>query len=122
VLGPVFTISQPDARPGDLGDGQTEILCAGLLALYLYNKATWCPSRWFVSRRERAQAARLASIALELQKLLPPDGDQLPRSAIRTVTGASFLRRRDTYGSRRWIAEIFERYHRAATHWLPSLR
>ena len=122
TLGPVFTISQPDARPGDLGEGQTRVLCAGLLVKYLYEKSSWHPSRWFVSRAERVRAAKLASIALELEKLLVDGRERLPRSAVLTVEGASFLRRRPEYDSRRWIAEMLERHHRTATHWLPSLR
>ena len=121
TLGPVFTISQPDARPGDLGDGQTRILCAGLLAQYLYEKSSTHQSGWYVSKQERLKAARMASIAVELQKLLLPGQDRLPRSAILTTAGASFLRRRPEYSARGWIEQVLARNHRTATHWLPSL-
>jgi len=120
VAGPIFTISQPDLRPGDLGDGVTRILCAGLLAQHLYNKGSWHPSAWFVTRSERVKAAKMAAIATELLKLLPPGADALPRDAIRTVAGSSFLHRKEWCGTRRWIEEHHARFHRAATHWLPS--
>lgn len=122
TLGPVFTISQPDARPGDLGEGKTKILCAGLLAEYLYNKSWGRPSKWFVSKAERIQAAKLAGVALELEKLLAPGKERIPRSAVLTVAGASFLRRRPEYSARSWITETLARHHATATHWLPSLR
>ena len=85
TLGPVFTISRPDARPGDLGEGQTGDPLRGLLAQYLYDKGSWQSSRWFVSKRERITAARLATIAMELEKLLPDS--KRPAAAQRHLVG-----------------------------------
>ncbi len=107
TLGPVFAISQPDAPAGYLGDGPTQILCAGLLAHHLHEQRSWQAGRWFVPKETRERAARFAGWAHELLKLLPPGADTLPRSSLRTLDGAEKVRRDPTLASRAWMAERF---------------
>ncbi len=99
----------------DLGEGQTKILCAGLLARKLYDQDHWAPSGWFVSKQERLRAAQLAGWAHELLKLIPPDRDRLPRSSIRSVKGAIVLHSRPELRERAWIEKQRQRHATAAT-------
>ena len=103
-----FPILTPEAF--DLGEGQTQILCAGLLAQKLYDQDHWAPSGWFVSTRERLRAAQLAGWAYELLKLIPPGRDRLPRSAIRSIDGDTFLHSRPEFRDRAWIEQQRRRH------------
>ena len=107
-----FPILTPDAF--DLGEGQTQILCAGLLAQKLYDQDHWSPSGWFVSRRARFRAAQLAGWAHELLKLIPPNRDRLPRSAIHSIDGAIFFHSRPEFRDRSWIEKQHQRHAAAA--------
>ena len=108
-----FPILTPEAF--DLGEDQTRILCAGLLAEKLYEQVHWAPRGWLVSKRERLRAAQLAGWAHELLKLIPPGRDRLPRSAILSIDGGSFLRGKSWVGERAWIEKQRERHTRSAT-------
>ncbi len=105
TLGPVFAVSEPDAPPGSLGDGPTQILCAGKLANHLYQGRYVTAPRWFVAKRYRVWAAERGTWAHELRKLLPPGADALPRSSIRTAAGAELVRKTPQMASRAWIEE-----------------
>lgn len=94
----------------DLGEGQTKILCAGLLARKLYEQDHWAPSGWFVSKQERLRAAQLAGWAHELLKLIPPGADRLPHSAVLSVKGASILHTRPDFSERAWIEKQHRRH------------
>ena len=102
-------------RTIDLGESQTKILCAGLLARKLYDQDHWSPSGWFASRQERLRAAQLAGWAYELLKLIPPGRDRLPRSSIRSIEGATFLHSRPEFRDRAWIERQHQRHTRSAS-------
>ena len=97
----------------DLGPGETRILCAGLLAQRLYDQDHWSPDGWFVSKQERLRAAQLAGWAHELLKLIPAGKDRVPRSAILSVDGATFLHRRPEFRDRGWIEKQHQRHTRS---------
>jgi hypothetical protein len=148
VVSPVFALARPDHLPAslpapvppaflttygrhlnpdtsalsaasiDLGEGQTQILCAGRLAKRLYEQDRWSPGGWFVSKRDRLMAARLAGWASELLKLIPPGADRLPRSSSLSVEGVELLDSRPHFRSREWIEQQHQRHTRSATRWL----
>ena len=99
----------------DLGEGQTQILCAGLLADRLYSQDHWSPSGWFVSKPQRLRAAMFAGWAHELLKLIPPGKDRLPRSSIRSIAGAQHLDMRSWIADRAWIEKQLQRHTRSAS-------
>lgn len=101
----------------DLGEGDTQILCAGLLAQKLYEHDHWAPGCWFVSKRERLRAAKLAGWAHELLKLIPPGRDRLPRSAVHSIEGATFFHSRPELRNRDWIEQQRDRHAATATRW-----
>ena len=145
ILSPVFALARPEQLPSmlpapvppafvtvygghlnpdtaalsaasiDLGEERTQILCAGKIAKRLYDRDHWSPSGWFVSKKDRLIAARLAGWANELLKLIPPGADRLPRSSIRTVGGATFLHSRPEFRNRGWIEKQHQRHTRSAT-------
>ena len=80
-------------------------------------KRHWRPGRWFISRTEREEYARLLRWTWELVKLLPDGVDQVPRAAIRTVKGAWYLREEPKFGSRAWLDERLVLYERALRPW-----
>jgi len=98
----------------DLGEGQTRILCAGLLAQKLSEHDHWAPGGWFVSKRERLRAAKLAGWAYELLKLIPSGRDRLPRSAVHSIEGATFFHSRPEFRDRNWIEKQRQRHAEAA--------
>ncbi|MBC8138142.1 MAG: hypothetical protein H8F28_19860 [Fibrella sp.] len=137
---PVFTIASPYEKnsanssepPTETFDGgQTRILCAGLLAKELNADASgggntkhwWRVGRWFLLGRymndaDRALARHRLALATELAKCLPPDADQIPRSALLTVEGAAFLRRWQHASSRSWIEATLQQADRFTKRWV----
>jgi hypothetical protein len=132
---PVFMIptgnsTERETEPG-FGEGQTRILCAGLLAKELNASALdgkdaeryWRPGRWFLFGRhqdevDRARSRRRLAIATELAKLLPPGADRIPRSALLTVEGAAFLGEHPHGGSRSWIEATVRQAERYMKRWI----
>lgn len=145
ILSPVFALARPEPLPAnlpapvppafvtvygghlnpdaaalstasiDLGEGQTQILCAGKLARWLSRDHTWKSPGWLVKKGDRLRAARMAGWAYELLKLIPPGADRLPRSSLRTVDGAALFHQRPEFRDRAWIEKHHQRYTRAAT-------
>ena len=108
-------VSALSAASLDLGDGPTQILCAGLLAQKLYERDHWQPSGWFVSKKDRLLAVRYASWAAELLKLIPPGQDRLPRSSVLSIEGTRFLHGRPEFRERAWIERQHARHARSAS-------
>lgn len=119
------------AKESELAAGTTSILCAGLLAKELcadcYN-GEGAESYWHVGRRipfgrfldeaDRVRSRRRLAIATELAKLLPPNADKIPRSALLTVEGAALLGRYPHGGSRAWIEATVQQAARYMKPWV----
>ena len=71
-----------------------------------------------LDERDKAMSRRRLVLATELGKLLPPGLDRIPRSAILTVEGATFLSRHPHGGSRAWIEETIRRAGRYTQTWV----
>ena len=96
---------EPTADPRSYGPGQTQILCAGKLADLVRRRLGdltetlgWAPNE----RREFLLGT--ARWAAEVEKLLEPDLDALPRSSLRTAHGARFVREFPEIGTRAWLS------------------
>ena len=132
VWSPVFSVPSSPPADDELGDCPTRILCAGLLASKLgaesYRGAdprSWRTGRWlgfgrFVGASGRSLATARLRLAVELHKLLPPDSDRIPRSAILTVKGATILRKHPHGRSRAWIEATLHQAARYTGRWVWS--
>lgn len=119
---PVFEVPSNYKEVEGFGKGQSEILCPGHLvrelnALSMGAKDTdsnFKPGKnIFVGRvlydYDRKQARYRISVAKELLQLLKDDLDELPRSSVQTVSGASVLRKAPFAAKRDWIEASLKR-------------
>lgn len=96
----------PTADPRDLGEGASQVLCAGKLADVLRRRLDLLPADPAqVPPNEREFAAVAARWAFELLKLL--EGPTIPRHAIRSPDGARFVRERPAIVTRAWLARAY---------------
>lgn len=84
-----FTPVDLTPDPLDLGEGPSQILCAGLLLRFARGQLAGLPRfRWQANSDQRQRAARALPVLHELEKLV--EGDAIPFTALRTPEGANF--------------------------------
>jgi hypothetical protein len=82
-----FALVEPTADPLELGEGPSQILCAGLLLQLARGKLAGLPRwRWRANSDQRQRAASALRVLHELTKLV--EGDAIPFTALRTPEGA----------------------------------
>ncbi|MBT9582508.1 hypothetical protein IV102_04105 [bacterium] len=92
---------QPQPNPRDFGPGPSSILCGGKLLEHLSRLLDNLKS----ARAERALAPEALSLLNEVEKLLEPEQESLPRHALRLPEGARFARARWDMTQRHWLAQ-----------------
>jgi len=97
-----FAVTEPLRDPEDLGEGPSPLLCAGQLAVAVRARLLSLPDEPVrLTPANRADGAVAARWLWELEKML--EGDQIPRSALRTPVGARTFRERPEVRTRAWI-------------------
>jgi hypothetical protein len=128
---PLFVLKHPIPESG-FGAGPTRILCAGLLASALgaqsyqsgkdprrlCREGRWLLFGRLVDAAGRERARRQLALAQELAKLLPPDADQIPRSAVLTVEGSAVFSKNATAATRSWIEAMVRESERYTRRWV----
>ncbi|MEQ1505681.1 MAG: hypothetical protein ABMB14_25835 [Myxococcota bacterium] len=99
----------PTPDPLALGDGPSELLCAGFLLEEVDRRLSLSPaSPSEVGPVDRAFVAETAALARALSALLG-DAAELPRATLRTVRGAAFVRKRYELADPAWIRSARDR-------------
>jgi hypothetical protein len=106
----------PSTDVDDLGDGPSAILCAAQLADVLYRRLASMPADSSqVTARDRSLAKQGMRWAVEVEKLIDPATDLIPRPAIRSVFGSRLLRETPEISTGSWIRAARARFTALAT-------
>ncbi len=99
-----FNLVEPSPDPLSYGPGHSRILCAGKLADLVRRRVADFPESYAWEPQQRYDyLLGTARWAAEVEKMLEPDLDIIPRRALRSAHGARFVRERPEIGTRSWL-------------------
>ncbi len=126
VATPKFELTHNSGTSDEVGQGQSPVLCPGLLVRSLYyqlppdrdrQENRWAPGKSLVvarllSEEDIAKSKLRVRLANEILKLIPQGADTVPRESMLSVEGARFLSRAELGSLRDWVQSALDQARR----------